>query len=204
MENAEKNSFVDKMLYSVYKKITEIISQDRYKFELVVCLMVGILFGCVTQSIYGGCSDWRNALDGYCSGFLPALRAIVPVTLGFIAALFAAAPFEYVRLLIYPAAAIRAMGLGALLCGAVQCGSLRELCFATLVILPYAAANCVIAAYAGEYALGLKESFNRENQGMTKRLILHTLKMLSYYLVLAALSCAVFAATCRLFGTRLI
>ena len=203
METDEKNTLGDETLYHVYKTIAGIISRDRYKFEMIVCLATGILFGCVTQTVYGNRGEWSGAVEWYCSGLFPALRAIAPVTLGFVAVIFAAAPFEYFRLLILPASAIRAMGLGALLCGAMQCGSLRELCFASLALLPYAAANCVIAVYAGEYVLGLKESFSRDNEGLTKRLILHTVKMLSFYLLLAALSCVVFAATCLLFGAYL-
>ena len=203
METDDKNTLGDETLYHVYKTIAGIISRDRYKFEMIVCLATGILFGCVTQTVYGNRGEWSGAVEWYCSGLFPALRAIAPVTLGFVAVIFAAAPFEYFRLLILPASAIRAMGLGALLCGAMQCGSLRELCFASLALLPYAAANCVIAVYAGEYALGLKASFSRENEGLTKRLILHTVKMLSFFLLLAALSCVVFAVTCLLFGTYL-
>lgn len=204
MENDEMNTYADETLYRIYIKLSGVISRDRYQFELILCLTLGILFGCVTQSVYGGSSDWKGVLAGYCAGFLPSLRAVFPVTLGFVAAVFAVAPFAYVRLLIYPLSAVRAMGLGALCCGALQCGSLREVSFASIVLLPYAAVNCLIAVYAGEYALGLRESFTGENQGLTRSLIVHTLKMLSCYLALAALSCVVFALSCLLFGIYLI
>lgn len=191
------------MVCQIYRVMAGMILRDRYKVELAVCLSVGILFGCVTQSVYGGNGDWQGLTEAYCAGFWPALLAVAPVTIGLIAALFAAAPFEFVRLLIYPASAVRGMGLGALICGAVQRGSLRELCFASLVLLPYAVASCVTTVYAGEYALGWRESFTGENEGMTRSLLLHTLKMLCFYLALAALTCVVFAVSCVAFGTYL-
>ena len=132
------------------------------------------------------------------------LLSVGPVTLGFLATIFVCAPFRYSRLLIYPGTAVRGMGIGALLCGAMQCGNLREMCFAVLALLPYATVNCLIAVYAGEYALGMGEAFSGENGGMTKCLLLHTFKMVAFYLALSALSCVVFAETCRLFGLYLI
>ena len=188
----------------VKKKMAEFILSEKYKYELMACLAAGILFGCVTQSLYGSSGEWRGILEKYCSGFLQPFFSVAPVTLGFLAAVFACAPFRFLRLLIYPGSAVRGMGMGALLCGAMQCGSLREMCFAALALLPYSAANCVIALYAGEYALGWIEAFSDENGGMTRRLLIHTVKMTALYLSLSALSCVVFAETCRLFGLHLI
>ena len=204
MENAETNNGMAGVLLTAIQKLCGVISRDRYKFELIFCLAEGILFGCVTQTVYGKNQEWCGVVESYCAGFWQALQAVAPVTLVFLAALFAAAPFEYLRLLIYPAVAVRSMGLGALIGGPLQCGNLREMCFASLVILPYAAANCTICVYAGEYALGLRTAFNGENEGMRNNLILHALKMLLFYLMLAALSCAVFAASCMLFGVYFI
>lgn len=193
-----------KTISIIKNRIAEMASIDRHKFELTVCLSVGIIFGCITQALYGSKSEWAGLPEGYCTGFLSAFLAVAPVTLGYTAGIFACAPFSIARMLIYPGAAIRGMGLGALFCGAMQCGSLREMCFDAIVMLPYAAANCVLAVYAGEYALGLKESFTSENEGLTGSLVLHTIKMLSFYLAVAALSCVAFAASCLLFGKYLI
>lgn len=204
MENTGTIHAPDKSIACVMKKLSELISSDKYKYEIIACLTVGILFGCITQSLYGSSGEWKGILEKYCSGFMQPLLSVIPVTLGFLAAIFVCAPFQTARLLIYPGAAVRGMGIGALLCGAMQCGSLREMCFTALALLPYAVANCVIAVYAGEYALGLSEAFSGENEGMTKRLVFHTFKMGFFYLFLAALSCLVFAGTCRLFGLYLI
>ena len=81
MENDEMNTYADETLYRIYIKLSGVISRDRYQFELILCLTLGILFGCVTQSVYGGSSDWKGVLAGYCAGFLPSLRAVFPVTL---------------------------------------------------------------------------------------------------------------------------
>ena len=189
---------------SFTKLVKELISQDRHRIELSVCLTVGILFGCVTQSVYGNGSVWYGLTEAYCSGWVPAFLSVAPVTLAFPVLLFVCAPFEGTRLLIYPSAAVRSMGLGSLICGAVQSGSLRELCFGTLVLLPYATVSCVVAVYAGEYALGFRTSMTGWNDGLTDRLCLHAIKMLLFYFVLSALSCAVFALSCVLFGRYLI
>ena len=203
MENVEKNLLKDSTFYFAYKKIYRCILRDRYKFRMLICLTVGILLGCITQSVYGESHSWQDVLECYCYDFFTPLCAVFPVTLGFVAVLFVAASASYIRLVIYPLSAVRAMGIGALLCGALQCGSLRELCFATLVLLPYSAINCVITVYAGEYALGLKESFTCENEALTRSLIIHSFKMLLFYLAIAATSCVLFAGSCVFFGAYL-
>ena len=132
------------------------------------------------------------------------LICIAPITTGFIVLIFILAFSRLTRCLIYPASVFRGMGIGTLLCGAVQCGRLRELCFATIVLLPYAAVNCALAIQAGEYALGYRESFSGEHGGMTGRLIVHAVKMVSLYLVAAVITCLLFAGSCYLFGKYLI
>ncbi len=204
MENAGISTVHPHLLTQILKRLAELKASDKYRYELIACLTVGILFGCVTQSIYGNKGEWNGILERYCSGFMPPLLAVFPVTFGFWAYLFVCAPFYFSRLLIYPGTAIRGMGFGALICGAMQCGSLREMCFAFLALLPYAVVNCVMAVYAGEYALGMRDAFSDENEGMTKHLIIHTVKMAAFYLALFVLSCVMFAGTCRMFGLFLI
>ncbi len=189
---------------AAWNQMTRLVRQDKYQFALIACLAVGILFGSLTQALYGSPADWQNSVEGYCRGFRPALMSVAPVTVGYVTAMFACAAFLYSRTIIYPLSAVRGMGFGALICGAMQCGSLRELCFAALVLLPYCVANCVIAVYAGEYALGFRPSFNGWNEGMSDRLALHACKMLALYLTMSALSCVVFAFSCCLFGQYLI
>lgn len=201
----ENNKAVSETVFSqIRERITRIVSSDRYKYVLMACLWVGILLGCVTRSVYGGAEDWRGLVEGYCKNSFTAFICVAPVTLGFLVFLFALAPFYYSRLLIYPLSAIRGMGFGALICGAVQRGGLMELCFASLVLLPFCAANCVIAVYAGEYALGFRPSRNGWNEGLSKKLNMHAVKMMTFYLVIAGMTCGVFAASCFLFGQFLI
>ncbi len=201
----ENNKAVSETVFSqIRERITRIVSSDRYKYALMTCLWVGILLGCVTRSVYGGAEDWRGLVEGYCKNSFTAFICVAPVTLGFLVFLFALAPFYYSRLLIYPLSAIRGMGFGALICGAVQRGGLMELCFASLVLLPFCAANCVIAVYAGEYALGFRPSRNGWNEGLSKKLNMHAVKMMTFYLVIAGMTCGVFAASCFLFGQFLI
>ena len=203
MENSVISASRNK-LKSVWEKTAETVRSDKHKYEMIACLTAGILFGCVTRAIYGNGGDWNGVLAGYCSGFAKALLSVTPATVIFLACVFFCAPFRITRLLIYPGIVFRGMGFGALICGAVQCGSLRELCFSALALQPFAAASCVIAVYAGEYALGLNEAFSGENKGMTRSLLLHCAKMGAFYLLLSVLSCVIFAGTCRLFGLYLI
>ncbi|MBQ9901665.1 MAG: hypothetical protein IJM51_04675 [Clostridia bacterium] len=204
MENSGKNIAPMLRLRRLLKRVAEINKYDRYQYEIIACLTLGILFGCVTQSLYGHGNDWQGTLEGYCAGFIPPMKAVTPVTLGFLAAIFLCAPFRFARLIIYPGTVFRGMGFGALICGALQRGSLREMAFAALALLPYTAANCVFTVYAGEFALGLSEAFTSENRGMTGNLLLHTAKMTSFYLAISAASCFIFAGTCRFFGLYLI
>ena len=192
------------MIALLKKKAVGILSCDRYRWEILACLSAGVFLGCITQAVYGGRSEWSGVIEKYCAGFLPAFITVAPVTLGFAATVFLCGTMEYLRLLIYPASAFRGMGLGALVCGALQSGGLRELSFAALLLLPYAAASCVLTVYSGEYALGLKGTFTSENAGLTRNLMLHLLKMMSFYLAVAAIICAVFAVSCVYFGQYLI
>lgn len=204
MENLKDSFCPNEMIDGFQKKYSHVIARDKHKFEMLACISFGIISGCVTQAIYGVNNEWSGLVDKYCGGFWCAFAAIAPVTLGFAAAIFICTPFKYLRLLIYPASVFRGMGLGALICGAIQSGSLREMCFAALALLPYSAASCVITVYAGDYALGLKESFTDENRGLTNSLLMHALKMLLLYLLIYAVVCTVFAATCKFFGRNLI
>ena len=177
------------------------LTREKYKIGLLACLLLGITLGSLTQAVYG--SAWNGLTDAYCAGWRTALQCIAPVTLGFVGAMLLCAPFRFTRLLIAPAACVRGMGLGALICGVTQMGTLRELCFAALVLLPYAVTNAALAVYAGEYALGLRGAFTQRNAGLTGRLALHTAKMTVFYLMIAALSCGVFALSCLGFGRYL-
>lgn len=201
----ENNKAVSDTVFSKIRVIISgVVSNDRYKYALIACLWAGIVFGCVTRSVYGSAADWRGLVEGYCKNPFTAFICVAPVTMGFLTVLFALAPFYYSRLLIYPLSAIRGMGFGALICGAVQLGGLMELCFASLVLLPFCAVNCVIAVYAGEYALGFRPSRNGWNEGLSKKLNMHAVKMMTFYLVIAGMTCGVFAALCFLFGQLLI
>ena len=204
MDNAEASKLHNSVLFLFIRKTVAVFSCDGYKLKMVLCLFAGILIGCVTQAVYGREGDWTQLVVQYCNGFVPAFIAVAPMAIGLAAVMFICAPFAYLRGLIYPASVFRAMGLGALICGAVQYGSLRELCFAALILLPYSAADCVITTFAGEYTLGFKGAFTRENQGLTKGLVIHTLKMFLLYLSLDGLNCAMFAAACMYFGRHLI
>lgn len=180
------------------------LHMERHKIEMILSLSAGIVFGCVTQAIYGSREEWNGIAEAYCAGVGKAFAAIAPVSVGFIVLLFLFAQSELSRMLIAPAAALRGMGIGALLCGTLQAASLRELCFASLVLLPYGVTSCVIAVYAGEYALGFRESISGWNEGLSDKLVIHAIKMTTFYLLLSACSCAVFAVSCHWFGKALI
>ena len=183
----------------------DLLKREKYRAALTACVMAGVFFGSLTQAVYGDRRIWENAVSLYCANFLASsLLLIAPVTLGFIAAVFLLSLFPLARPLIYPAAVFRGLGIGSLICGAFQYGNLRELCFAVLVLLPYAAVNCALAVYSGEYALGLKESFTRQNEGLAGKLYGHALKMFLSYLAAAVLSCLLFAASCYCFGKYLL
>ncbi len=149
------------------------VREDRYKMLLFVSLMMGVALGSFSRAIYGG-GEWNGVIAGYCVNFLSAFGYVAPVTLTFAAAMLLCAPFRLTRLLICPAVCLRGMGLGSLL-----------------------------AVYGGEYALGMRHSFEQGHTGLTKGLVLHTVKMSLFYLGAAALSCVVFAASCVGFGRYL-
>lgn len=144
-------------------------------------------------------------VEAYCqNGFLWALVEILPVTVGFVAVLFAVAPFGGIRLLVGPAVCLRAMGIGALMCGVIQSDGLRGLCFAALVLLPYLVMNALLMVRAGEFALGLRDSLRQESAGLKRSIVRHTLGRLFGYLLAAALSCGLFALSCAGFGKYLL
>ena len=202
MKNSE--TAADTSASRMWERLRQIISQDRYKWELIACLAVGILFGCVTQSVYGNRRDWVGLTERYCIGLKQPFWYVAPITVGFLVAIAICSSFRTARYLVFPLAAFRGMGFGALICGAMQLAQLRELCFSALVLLPYCVCNCVIAVYAGEYALGFRPSFNGWNEGLSNKLIWHGIKMFVFYMAAALLSCAVFAVSCCYFGRYLI
>ena len=178
------------------------VREDRYKMLLFVSLMMGVALGSFSRAIYGG-GEWNGVIAGYCVNFLSAFGYVAPVTLTFAAAMLLCAPFRLTRLLICPAVCLRGMGLGSLLCAVMQAEGTRGVCFAALVMLPYGVVNALIAVYGGEYALGMRHSFEQGHTRLTKGLVLHTVKMSLFYLGAAGLSCVVFAASCVGFGRYL-
>lgn len=181
-----------------------LLEQDKYRLILIICVMAGILAGSFTQACYGNTLQWTHAIETYCSGFLPAFLTIAPITVGIIAVIFLCAVMSFSRWLIYPATVFRGLGIGSLFCGALQCGRIKELCFATIVLLPYLVVSCLLTVLAGEYALGLRHSFTRENEGMKGSLVTHAMKMFTLYMGAAVISCLLFGGSCTLFGKYLI
>lgn len=179
------------------------ISEEKYKFALLACLLLGILTGSISRCLYGSTGAWSGVVNAYCGGFWWALLEIAPVTLGFVAALFACAPFRTARLLICPAVCFRGMGIGALICGVIQAEGLMGLCFAALVLLPYSLLNAGLTVQAGEFALGLRASLHQSNTGLQQSVTRHTLGIFALCLLAAALSCGLFALSCAGFGKYL-
>lgn len=185
-------------------RVLKWISEEKYKLALLACLITGLLTGGASRCIYGGANAWSGVVNAYCRSFAWAILEIGPVTLGFIAVLFACAPFRGTRLLIYPAVCFRAMGISALTCGIIQAEGLMGLCFAGLVLLPYALLNAWLAVYTGEFALGLRASLGQPNSELRRGLMRHTLGNFALCLLAAALSCCLFAISCVGFGKYLL
>lgn len=181
----------------------ERLRADKYRLAVTACLLLGAGLGSVTCVFYGG-TQWHGILDAYCSGGKTALLAVAPVTVSFLAALFVVAPFAGTRLLIAPAVCLRAMGVGALICGVIQADGWRGLCFASLALLPYAVINACLTVKAGECALGLRASLRQEAANLRGGILLHTLGKMLLYLLSAAGSCGIFAASCVGFGKYLL
>lgn len=199
MENSveiEKHAEVNRML--------KMIGEEKYKISIFACLILGLIMGVVSRLIYGGAGTWSGVAAAYCSSFEWAILEIAPVTLGFIASIFACAPFGATRLLIYPAVCFRAMGIGALICGVIQAEQLMGLCFSALVILPYAIINLWLTVRAGEFALGMRASLLQQNLALKRGIMLHTLGVFFLCLLVAALSCGLFAISCVGFGKYLL
>ena len=64
--------------------------------------------------------------------------------------------------------------------------------------------NVLLMVKAGEFALGLRDSLRQENNGFKSSVVRHTLGRLLAYLLVAALSCAVFGLSCAGFGRYLL
>ena len=196
MESLEKRAEVSRVLKEMAK--------EKDKLALLGCLLLGMVLGGVTRCVYGGANAWSGVVTAYCSGFWWALLEIAPVTLGFVAALFALAPFRATRLLIAPAVCFRGMGIGALICGVIQAEGLMGLCFAALVLLPYVLLNGWLSVRAGEFSLGLRTSLRQPNAGLQRSVMRHTLGVFALCLLTAAFSCGLFALSCAGFGKYLL
>lgn len=180
------------------------IAEEKDKIILFGCLALGITAGSVTCAAYGGGEHWNGTVESFCAAPTDTAISITAVTIGFIVIAFIFGCLGAMRLLIYPAACFRGMGLGAIISGILSASGSMGLCFTALVTLPYAVINCALAVYAGEFFLGIHRSFGQKNSGLTKSLILHTLKMFIIYLLIAAVSCALFVASSYVFGKYLL
>lgn len=186
-------------------RVLAYLIEEKNKLIPMMSLLAGLIMGSLSCALYGNGARWSGMVTVYCqNGLLWAFVEMLPVTVGFVAALFAVAPFGGTRLLIGPAICLRAMGIGALLCGVVRADGLRGLCFAALVLLPYAVINALLMAKAGEFALGLRDSLHQETSGLKRSVVRHTLGRLVVYLLAAALSCGLFALSCAGFGKYLL
>ena len=186
-------------------RVLAFLAEERYRVQMMACIALGLLTGCGSSLVYGNGDGWSGTVTVYCqNGFLWTLLEILPVTVGFVAILYAIAPFLGTRWLIGPAVCVRTMGMGALICGVIQADDLRGLCFAALTLFPYTVVNVLLMVKAGEFALGLRDSLRQENNGFKSSVVRHTLGRLLAYLLVAALSCAVFGLSCAGFGTYLL
>lgn len=180
------------------------IAEEKDKIMLFGCLALGIIAGSITCAVYGSEKNWSGTVESFCASPESTAVSITAVTIGFIAISFICGLLGILRFLIYPAMCFRGMGLGALTCGILSASGTMGLCFAALVTLPYAVINCALTVYAGEFFLGIHRSFTQKNTGLTKGLILHTIKIFTIYLLIAAASCALFVASCYMFGKYLL
>lgn len=190
--------------HAEFNRVFKMVAEEKYKLAVFGCLLFGLIIGVVSQWVYGGAGTWRGAAASYCSGFGWAMLEIAPVTLGFVAAMFACAPFRWTRLLICPAVCFRTMGIGALICGVIQAEGLMGLCFSALVILPYALINSLLTVYVGEFALGMRASLVQQNSRLRRGIMTHTLGIFALCLLVAAFSCGLFAVSCVGFGKYLL
>ena len=179
-----------------FNRVFKMIVGEKYKIAISACLVTGLIMGVISQFIYGGAARWSGVAASYCSGFWWAMLEIVPVTLGFVAVMFACAPFKCMRLLICPAVCFRAMGIGALICGVIQAEGLMGLCFCALVILPYTMINLLLTVYAGEFTLGMRSSLIQQSSNLRRGIMLHTFAVFALCLLVAALSCLLFSVSC--------
>ena len=189
---------------NIMQKLDKCLAEDRGKIVLFFSYAVGIIMGSVTCAIYG--SDWVNSGTMYQYFTNPTGTAIhlVSVTVGFILILLILGLFRVTCILIYPAVCFRGLGLGALTCGILQIGGTMGLCFTALTVLPYAVINSALAVYAGEFSLGIRKAFGKNNSALAKGLLLHTLKIFILYIIIAAASCLLFVGSCYAFGKYLI
>lgn len=188
---------------NLLENLSKCITEDRDKITLLFSLSLGIILGSVTCAVYGSKSVDSSTVYDYCTNPTGTAIHLAAVTVGFILILSILGAFRASRLLIYPAVCFRGLGLGALTCGILQVSGAMGLCFAALAVLPYAVINSALSVYAGEFSLGIRRSFGKNNSALAKGLILHTFKIFAIYLVIAAASCALFVLTCCTFGKYL-
>ncbi len=186
------------------KNMSRFLAEDKDKITLSFSLALGIILGSVTCAAYGSDSVSSGTVYEYCTNPTGTAMHLAAVTVGFILILSILGAFHITRLLIYPAVCFRGLGLGALACGILQVSQAMGLCFVALTVLPYAVINSALAVYAGEFALGIRRSFGKNNTALTKGLILHTLKIFAIYIIIAAASCALFVGSCCAFGKYLL
>ncbi len=174
---------------------------------LILCFftLLGLAVGSAACFFFGGSDGWEDAILSFCaSPEQTALRMLLATT-GFTAAILVLGAASRLRLCIYPAVCFRSMGLGAMICGIVLADGGKGLCFAGLVILPYAVISCVNIAYAGEFSLGMKNSaVCPKGEKIARSLLLHTIKMCVLYIIVSVAACAVFTLMSMAFGRYLL
>lgn len=185
-------------------RIMKVIAEEKDKFVLFGCLAFGVALGSISCAVYGSSDGWKGVVESYCGNYIGAAISMTAVTVGFVIIMFLCGLFRVTRLLIYPSVCFRGMGLGTLICGIIQASGIMGLCFAAMVTLPYAVISSVLAVYAGEYSLGIYSSFGQKNSGLTKGLVLHSLKIFAVCLLVSILSCALFVISCKAFGIYLL
>lgn len=189
---------------NIMENLNKLLSEDRDKIALLFSHAAGIIMGSVTCAIYG--SDWvdSDTVNKYCTNPTETAIHLVAVTVGFILIMLILGLFRFTGILIYPTVCFRGLGLGALTCGILQIGGTMGMCFTALTVLPYAVINSALAVYAGEFSLGIRRAFGKNNSALTKGLIMHTLKIFTLYIIIAAVSCLLFVGSCYIFGKYLI
>ncbi len=198
MENYKKSEKI-----SAFQSMNNFFAEDRGKILLSLSLAVGIIMGSITCAIYGSNAVNSHTIHMYCTNPTESAIQLIAVTVGFIIILSIFGSFKVTRWLIYPAVCFRGLGLGSLICGILQASGIMGLCFTALVAIPYAVINSALAVYAGEFSLGIRLTFDKNNTALTKGLILHTLKIFAAYLIISALSCGIFVISCLAFAKYL-